>query len=474
MTNARIRTLYTLSMLALDALMALLAFVVAYILRLQIPFPSPPANIGAIWTYIPMLLVQILSILFVFYANKLYHVARAVSRFDEFYAIFGAVSIGIMLTIAVSTLTFKNSIFELDFPRGMILYAWLLSIFLIQLGREIHRRVWHRLRMRGYGRDRVLVMGGGDSALAIVQKIQWSPYLGYELLGLITEDGQPHDIPGVPIVGKYDEVNDLLDRLKADEIIIALPEGAPRSETIRLVNQLQRDSVSIKIFPDLFEYVTTGVTIGDLGGLPLLNVRDIQLRGWKRSLKRALDVAGSGLGLVMLSPLLMLFAFLIRLESPGPVFYCQERMGLDGKPFQIIKFRSMRQDAERDGPGWTQHDDPRRTILGRWLRQHDVDELPQLINVLLGDMSLVGPRPERPVYVEQFKRSIPRYMDRHREKAGITGWAQVNGLRGDTSIPERTKYDVWYVENWSIWLDIRILVRTVVGVFFNRTQRNAP
>ncbi len=161
-----------------------------------------------------------------------------------------------------------------------------------------------------------------------------------------------------------------------------------------------------------------------------------------------------------LSPLMMLVAFLIRLDSPGPVFFAQERMGLDAKPFKMLKFRSMRQDAEANGPGWTVKDDPRRTRIGAFIRKVSIDEWPQFINVLMGDMSLVGPRPEQPAYVEQFRQSIPRYMDRHREKAGCTGWAQINGLRGDTSIAERTKYDLWYIENWSLWLDFKIMLRT--------------
>ncbi|HMN30979.1 MAG TPA: sugar transferase, partial [Caldilineaceae bacterium] len=159
---------------------------------------------------------------------------------------------------------------------------------------------------------------------------------------------------------------------------------------------------------------------------------------------------------------MLLMALLVKLESPGPVFYVQERMGLDARPFKILKFRSMRRDAEMDGPGWTVEADPRRTKLGSFLRRFNIDELPQLVNVLVGDMSLVGPRPERPVYVEQFRQIIPRYMDRHQEKAGLTGWAQVNGLRGDTSIAERTKYDLWYIENWSLGLDIKIILRTIV------------
>jgi exopolysaccharide biosynthesis polyprenyl glycosylphosphotransferase len=196
--------------------------------------------------------------------------------------------------------------------------------------------------------------------------------------------------------------------------------------------------------------------------LPLLAVRDVALRGWKLQAKRAVDILGATVGMIVLSPFLLFLSLLIKLDSPGPVFYAQERMGLDAKSFWCLKFRTMCRDAEKDGPGWTTKDDPRCTRFGRVLRRTGLDELPQFINVLIGEMSLVGPRPERPVYVEQFRRSIPRYMDRHREKAGITGWAQVNDLRGDTSIAERTKYDLWYIENWSLLLDIKILLRTIL------------
>jgi exopolysaccharide biosynthesis polyprenyl glycosylphosphotransferase len=201
----------------------------------------------------------------------------------------------------------------------------------------------------------------------------------------------------------------------------------------------------------------------------LLTVRDVALRGWRFTLKRMVDIVGSVIGLILLSPLMLLTALLIKLESRGPAFYAQERMGLDAKPFSCLKFRSMRQDAEaQTGPVWATKDDPRRTRLGILLRRFSIDELPQFINILLGHMSLVGPRPERPVFVEQFRRSIPRYMDRHREKAGLTGWAQVNGLRGDTSISERTKYDLWYIENWSLWLDFKIILRTVFNWVFEK------
>jgi exopolysaccharide biosynthesis polyprenyl glycosylphosphotransferase len=472
-SQTRIRTLYTVSLIVVDALMTTLAFILGYRLRLAIPFPSEPAHVAGFVSYLPMMVVQVASLILVFYANKLYHVVRATSRVDQLYAIFGAVSIGTVIAVAISALTFKNSVFELDYPRAMILYAWGLTVGLVMLGRELHRRFWVQLRMRGLGRDRVLVVGSGEVAQVIIQKIRWSPYLGYDLVGVVNGEDDATEVAGAPVLGPISDLPELIDRHKVDEVILALPEGSSRHDMVRLVSMCQRGQVSIKIFPDLFEFITTGVTIDDLGGVPLLNVRDIQLRGWKLSLKRGMDLIGAAIGLVAVSPFLMLFALLIRLESPGPVFYCQERMGLDGRPFQMVKFRSMRQDAEREGPGWTTKNDPRRTKLGTWLRSRNIDELPQLINVLVGEMSLVGPRPERPIYVQRFRSAIPRYMERHREKSGLTGWAQVNGLRGDTSIAERTKYDLWYVENWSLWLDIKILLRTFLQWFSSDGTDNA-
>jgi len=194
----------------------------------------------------------------------------------------------------------------------------------------------------------------------------------------------------------------------------------------------------------------------------------VALRGWKLTLKRGVDIVFSSIILLLISPIMLLTAILIKLDSPGPVFFVQERIGLDAKPFKMLKFRSMRADAERLGQ-WTTKNDPRRTRVGTFLRRTSVDELPQFINVLMGDMSLIGPRPEQPAYVEQFRQSIPRYMERHREKAGITGWAQINGLRGDTSIAERTKYDLWYIENWSLWLDFKIIMRTAFKAFFDKS-----
>jgi Undecaprenyl-phosphate glucose phosphotransferase len=476
MKNSRFRTLSLLGLMLTDAVMITAAFAIAYAIRRQIAEADPNVKLDPFSTYVGLLIVQVVAIVIVAFSSQLYHLVRAVSRVDELYAVFGAVSIGTMMSVAMSTLLFKN--LEFDFPRTLIIYAWLLTILLVTLGRLLYHVIVARLQARGVGRDRVLIVGTGDIGRLVLDKIKGSPYLGYEVAGFVVKNGngnghaigdpKPIEELGAPVLGSADELPQLIDRCQIDEVIIALPE-ASHVEILDLISKCSKASLSIKVFPDVFQIIATQVSIDDLGGLPLLSIRDIRQRGWRVAVKRMMDMVGSAAGLVLFSPLMFLIGILIKLESPGSVFYPQERMGLDAKPFLMIKFRSMRQDAEAQGPGWTRPDDPRRTRLGAWLRRLNVDELPQLINVLLGEMSLVGPRPERPIYVDQFRRAIPRYMERHKEKSGMTGWAQVNGLRGDTSIVERTKYDLWYIENWSLLLDIKIVIRQVFRLFIDRS-----
>jgi exopolysaccharide biosynthesis polyprenyl glycosylphosphotransferase len=469
MNRDRARKFLSLLLVLLDAAAIVIAFALAYLLRAVIQLPNPSVNLGQFSDYAPLLALQLIAILLTFFFYRLYHLGRAISRVDQFYSIFGGVSVGTLLAIAVASFAFKNSVFELDYPRAMVIYAWILDIVLVNLGRLFHQWLRTFVQERGLGRDRALIVGSGPVAQMIVQKIRYSPYLGYEVVGLVNGSLGESENLEAPVLGGVDALPDLIAEHEIDEVIIALPE-ASHQELIRIISLCERGQTAIKVYPDLFQIMATHVSIDDLGGLPLISVQDVALRGWKLTVKRAMDIVGSALGLIFLSPVMMLTAFIIHLESPGPVFYIQERMGLDAKPFKVIKFRSMRQDAERHGPGWTTRDDPRKTRFGNLLRRTNLDELPQLINVLIGEMSLVGPRPERPVYVQQFRQSIPRYMERHREKAGMTGWAQINGLRGDTSIWERTKYDLWYIENWSIWLDVKILIRTILQSAVFRTK----
>jgi exopolysaccharide biosynthesis polyprenyl glycosylphosphotransferase len=444
--------------------MVVVAFILAYQLRARIPWPAPLANVIPLVRYTGLIVAQIFGVLAALFFFRQYNLRRAISRVDQFYSVFAAVSIGTMIAVAISVFSLKNSIFEVDYPRAMIIYAWLLTIILITIGRVVHQIVRDRLRDGGLGKDRLLIVGTGEVARIIIQRILWTPKLGYELIGVINGELGENEVLGVPVIGKPEDLPDLIEKHKVDEVIIAIPEEGHR-EVIRVISYCERGRVTIKVFPDFFQFIASEADIDDLGGLPLLSIRNYAMRGYRLMFKRTMDVIGAIVGLILFSPMMILTAIAIKLESPGPVFFIQERMGLDGRPFLLIKFRSMREDAEREGPAWTVDDDPRRTRLGTFLRKIELDELPQFINVLLGEMSLVGPRPEQTYYVNLFRESVPRYMERHREKAGMTGWAQVNGLRGDTSIVERTKYDVWYTENWSILLDLKIILRTLWLIF---------
>ncbi|MBN1179822.1 MAG: undecaprenyl-phosphate glucose phosphotransferase [Anaerolineae bacterium] len=454
----------TATLILTDAVMAALAFYLAYQFRQWFPFPDPATDVMPYNRYAPLTLTHTLSVLLTLAYSRLYRLTRAPSRVDEFYRVVGAGTVGTVLGVAFSYLLFKGTPLEQDYSRGMAIYAWLLTILCVTIGRVVHGRFRAALQARGWGRDRVLVVGTGEVARMILHKIQGSPSLGYQVVGAVSTDGESDMTLPATILGRGSDLAHLIEQHQIDDVIIALPE-ATHQDILALISECERGKATIKVYPDVFQIMAGQMDIGDLGGLPLLTLRDIALRGWRQGIKRAMDIVGALAGLILVSPLMLFTAILIKLDSPGAVFYVQERMGLDARPFPMLKFRSMRQDAEVNGPGWTKPSDPRVTRLGNILRRLNVDELPQLINVLVGEMSLVGPRPERPVYVSQFRRSIPRYMDRHRAKAGLTGWAQVNGLRGDTSITERTKYDLWYIENWSVLLDIKIIIRTAFSFF---------
>lgn len=444
---------------AVDATMIVASFVAAYWLRRITEYPRPLVPHPFSY-YSGMLFIHIVTLLVTFFFYRLYHFKRGLSRIDKSYSITAAISFGTVASVALTSFVYKN---ELDYPRAMVIYAWILCIPLVMIGRLLtdylrtHYHIAHPTR--------VIIVGSGDVGRMILQKINQSPKLGYQPVGFVDDTPARKEISGLPVLGNRNQLGFLIREHGAQEVIIGLPE-ASHEEILDLISQAEREKATVRVFPDVFQIMASEISIDDLNGLPLLTVRDIALRGWRLAVKRAMDIVVSAATLILLSPLMLLIALLIKLDSPGPVFYTQVRMGLDAKPFQILKFRSMRVDAEQQtGPVWATRNDPRVTRLGAFIRRYSLDELPQFINVLLGDMSLVGPRPERPVFVEQFRQIVPRYMERHKEKAGITGWAQVNGLRGDTSIVERTKYDLWYIENWSLLLDIKILIKTFFNIF---------
>lgn len=464
-TGQRVKAIMRVLKFALDVLSLFGGFIIGYYAREVLPFFPIPAEQPPLSSYLTTMILHAALIVAMFYFNRLYHLRRTFSRFDQARSIVGNVTIGAVLLYGVQELFFRNSFLYETYPRSMFVYVWFFSSLFAVIGREIHRIIQVHLRKRSLANDNLIIVGSGRIARDITGKIQNSPELGYNIVGVVTsKDEHQGKMLGVPIIGLYPQLPDLIDMYYVQQVIIALPE-ARRNELVELVTLCQRGEVDIKIYPDIFAYMAGDMNVDDLGGTPLLTVRDIALRGWKLSLKRSLDLFGAICGLVALSPFMLLTAVIMYLEDKGPIFYTQERMGLDGRPFPMIKFRSMRVDADKIAD-WTTENDPRVTRLGRFMRRTNWDEIPQLINVLLGQMSLVGPRPEQPQYVRQFREQIPRYMERHREKAGMTGWAQVNGLRGDTSIARRTAFDLWYVENWSLWLDLKIIIRTVVQTIF--------
>ncbi|MHB9032683.1 MAG: undecaprenyl-phosphate glucose phosphotransferase [Anaerolineae bacterium] len=457
--------LSTVVLVLMDVLATSLALFVAYELRANIPFPTP-LNLGPFISYWQLLIIQVGSIVTIFFLLRLYHLRRGRSRIDVFYNIAAAASVAALLSIALTYLFYQS---ESDLTRGMILYSWVLTIIFVSLGRALMQNIEGLIR--SHNPDRMLLVGTGEVAQLILQRTRNSSRLCYQVVGFVDGQGETSEVDGVPVLGLRSELRQIIREHQVQEVVLT-DTTVSHEEQLEMISVCTSEHAAVRIFPDIFQIVASDLSIDDLDGLPLLSVRDISLRGWKLATKRIFDLLFSSLFLILLSPLMLFVALLIKLESKGPVFYTQTRVGLDGKPFPMIKFRSMRVDAEDEsGPVWASQDDPRRTRLGAILRKTSIDELPQFINVLLGDMSIVGPRPERPVFVEQFNQIIPRYAERHREKAGITGWAQVNGLRGNTSIIERTKYDLYYIENWSILFDIKIIMRTVINQF--RGDRSA-
>jgi exopolysaccharide biosynthesis polyprenyl glycosylphosphotransferase len=452
----------------IDIASLMIAFGLGFLARQNVPLLPVSANVATpgFAAYGTMMFIHVLTMLVIFFFARMYHQKRAVSRIDLVYVVAASAAVGTVMTSGLITIILKGTDILADYPRQMIIYVWFFSVICVVAGRELHRQIAARARVVGLARDRALIVGSGKVAQDIIRHIKLHPQLGYTIVGAINGDETPI-VEGVSVIGHPEDLPRLIDKYQVDEVIIALPE-APHEDLVQLIAWCQRGRVSIKIYPDLFAYMAGGMSVDELGGMPLLSVRDVALRGWKLSLKRGLDIIGAFVGLVLLSPFMLFTAILIKLESKGPVFFTQERCGLDGRPFPMIKFRTMRNDAERNGPGWTKEHDPRVTPMGRWMRRTNWDEIVNLINVLIGQMSLVGPRPEQVYFVQKFQEYIPRYMERHREKAGMTGWAQVNGLRGDTSLEQRTKFDLWYVENWSLWLDIKIILRTLFQMFLGK------
>ncbi|NTU79769.1 MAG: undecaprenyl-phosphate glucose phosphotransferase [Chloroflexales bacterium] len=429
--------------------------------------PSDPVAI------MRFLLLFNLTALGIFASHGLYDMRRGASRVDEAFKIFTAVALSAVGGIVINTLLPQIGSEDLPVTRDLLVWSLAAALVGCVVMRAIHRAVVIWLRAHDIDTHRLLIVGAREPGQLVWNTIRRRPRLGYRVQGFLS-DSEPigSTVEGLPVLGRTEQLGRVIRATQADEVIIAL-SGRSTQDLIEVITLAEDEAVSIKVYPDTFQLITNNeLSIGDLSDLPLVPVKNAALDNpWNRTLKRALDIVVATLVLLFGAPVFMLIAMAIRLESRGPVFFLQERVGMDTEPFWMLKFRTMRVDAEQLGT-WTTQNDPRVTRVGRLLRRSSLDELPQMINVLLGDMSVVGPRPEQARWVEQFVQQIPRYMRRHKEKAGLTGWAQVNGLRGDTSIEERTRYDLYYIENWSLLFDIKIILRTIAN-FLTGKQENA-
>lgn len=451
--------------LAADVLAVTVALTAAYFLRFS-GWPVPlmhEAPLPAL--YLQALPVVLLIILICYQYAGLYLQRRGISGVDEFSGILRGASAGFILIVVV-TFFYRRDMYS----RVVFFYAWAFTVLLTALARSLLRRLQVSLRRQGKGVSRLALVGLTESGRQVAEQVRRYPGLGYKLIGFVSgKKSSARQWEGARILGSLDALEKIIAAEQIDEVIIALPAAEhKRIETLLLA--AASTGVSFKIVSDLFGIITKPLNVDDIYGIPVFALQESPLsRLSARFLKRALDLVFTLPALLLLSPLFALIAAAVKFSSPGPVFFRQERVGRDNQPFLVFKFRTMRQDAEaQTGPVWARRDDPRRTAAGAFLRRSSLDELPQLFNVLIGNMSLVGPRPERPHFVKQFQDTVPRYLERHRVKSGLTGWAQVHGLRGNTPIGERTKYDLWYVENWSLVLDVKILLRTALEVFHHK------
>ena len=438
----------------------------SYFVSLFIRFVVMKGTISLIlWRY-PYTLVAVLyslSMVFFYYAMKMYGSYRFKAVGAENLTIVTINGIGVMSLMAVMYLLRLA-----DFSRSVLMIYWAVSTVAIILKRFIVRKILHHYRRLGYNQKHVIIVGNGHHAFQYIEDLKRNPQLGITVDGYVSK----YQKEGLgKCLGSYEELETILRENDIDELIVAL-EPHEIHFMKYVISCADKEGVRLSLIPFFNDFFPTHVRMERVGKSKLIDMRATPLDNLMAgAVKRVIDICGSVFGIIVLSPVMLITAIGVKLSSPGPILFKQDRIGLNKKPFKMLKFRSMRVNTTEQ-TGWSTDTDPRKTKFDSIIRKFSIDELPQLFNVLKGDMSLVGPRPEVPHYVRQFKEDVPLYLLRQQIRPGMTGWAQVNGLRGDTSIEERVKYDIWYIENWSLWLDIKILFKTVFGGMINSEKIN--
>lgn len=431
------------------------------IFGVEVPFVSPEA-IPRYKSYFNATGVVVIVAAICFIYGKMYNPKRISQYRGEFRAIIRS---NIVLFIILLGLTFYYRRFS--YSRVQSLYFFILTVGCIGSIRISVRIFLSYLRRAGKNLRRILIIGNGKTASTFLKRVNENRRLGFTAVGYSFSQNRNSQLD-LPFLGNFEDLPDIIEKRAIDQVFICL-DSNQQSYLEEINRQLAEQVVDIHIVPDIYHTLNINPEILDLDGMPIIALRQSAVEGWNRIFKRLFDIVGASFAVLLLTPAWIVLPILIKLTSKGPVFYHQERAGLDGKSFNMIKFRSMRIDAEEEsGAVWAKKDDDRRTAIGSFMRKTSLDEIPQFFNVLQGSMSLVGPRPERPVFIKEFKTQIPNYMLRHKMKAGITGWAQVNGWRGNTSLEKRIECDIYYLTHWSILFDIKICFMTIFTGMVNK------
>lgn len=449
----------------IDAFVIALSYILAWLIKFEGPFAASSVKALSFQQYMILLVGIVPGFLILYYAFNLYTPKRMQGRRLELANIMKANTIGVFLVI-VALYVLK----QLDYSRVVLFIFYVINITAETIVRNLIRYVLRDMRKKGYNQKHVILVGYSRAAEEYIDRVLQNPQWGYTIRGILDDNVEAGTTyKGIKVIGRIANLMVILPENRLDEIAITLG----LSEYYRLeeiVALCEKSGVHTKFIPDYNNIIPTKPYTEDILGLPVINIRHVPLTNtFHAMVKRAMDIVGSVFGIIVASPIMLLACLLIKLTSPGPLIYKQERVGLHNKTFRMYKFRSMEvQPESEEKKAWTTKNDPRVTGIGKLMRRTSIDELPQLFNILKGDMSLVGPRPERPFFVEKFREEIPRYMVKHQVRPGLTGWAQVNGYRGDTSIRKRIEYDLYYIENWTIGFDIKIMFLTIFKGFVNK------
>ena len=454
-----------------DSFAIFISFIISYWIRFHFePFYKlVPFNGGVppLTGYINLTIIVLPVWLLIFQSRKMFRPKRLVFIFDEFFLIGRLVTFGIIFSFG---LIFFYRVFP--YSRVVFVLVWFISIILITIGRYFVLKYEKTLYNKGKGLKDTLIVGNTQSASDILKNFSVHKYAGFNIIGFIEDSsGIPADsfLPKELKMGTYGDIVALVQNLNIETVLVTIP-SKEHEKLLELMKACEGENVEFLMVPDFLEVITSSVRVQEIDGIPFLKIKSIPMNIWNRILKRGFDFSFALMMLLLTSPLLIILSILVKTTSKGKVFYKQERLSITGKKFEMFKFRSMISNAEKNtGAVYVRKGDSRYTPVGEFLRKFSLDELPQFINVLKGDMSIVGPRPEREHFINLFKGKIPKYLERHRVKCGITGWAQVNGLRGsDSSIEKRIEYDIYYIEHWSIIFDLKIIIKTIKEMFFSK------